>query len=74
MKKAYQKPCAKRVNFSYEKVIAASQACGSGIVYTHDDPDSCESMTPDKETGRNTAMLAWSIDPTICGRQYGPNR
>ena len=71
MKKAYQKPCAKKINFNFEKVIASSQ-CGSGIVLTHNPGTKCHSMTPDEASPFSAASLAY-LDPTKCGYQTNPN-
>lgn len=69
MKKVYQKPCAKKISFNFEKVIAASGQCGSGIVLTHNPGTQCGSMTPD----RTSPFSAASLDPTVCGWQVNPN-
>ena len=69
MKRAYQKPCAKKVNFNFEKVIAASQ-CGSGIVLTHNPGTECYLMNPDKDSPFITTT---ALDPTKCGWQRNPN-
>lgn len=69
MKRAYHKPCAKKVHFNFEKVIAASGTCGSGIVLTHNPGTKCGSMTPDKQSSE---YLTASLDPNVCGWQVNP--
>lgn len=71
MKRAYQKPCAKRVYFNFEKVVAASGECGSGIVLTHAPEEECYSMTPDK---KSPFVQAASLNPDICGYQRTPSK
>ena len=66
MKKAYQKPAAKKVNFNFEKVVASSDTCGSGIVLTHNPGTECGSMTPNKTS---PFIKTASIDPEYCGWQ-----
>ena len=70
MKRAYHKPCAKKVHFNFEKVIAENGTCGSGIVMTHNPGTECYSMTPDKSSPLATTA---SIDPNACGWQTSPN-
>ncbi len=66
MKKAYQKPAAKKVNFNFEKVVASSDVCESGIVLKFMPGSKCGSHTPDQIfSGVSTA----SLDPTKCGWQ-----
>lgn len=66
MKKAYQKPAAKKVNFNFEKVVAASVTCESGIVLKMAPGSKCGTHTPDQIfSGVSTA----SLDPTKCGWQ-----
>ena len=71
MKKAYQKPVAKKVNFNFEKVVAAS-SCGSGIVLTHNPGSECYSMTPN-DASPFAISTANYIDPEVCGFQKNPN-
>ena len=66
MKKAYQKPAAKKVNFNFEKVVAASAACESGIVLKMAPGSKCGTHTPDQAFG---GVSAASLDPTKCGWQ-----
>ena len=66
MKRAYQKPCAKKVNFNFEKVVAASVKCESGIVLKMAPGSQCGTHTPDQPF---TGVSAASLDPTKCGWQ-----
>ncbi len=72
MKKAYQKPCAKKISFNFEKVIASSQ-CGSGIVLVFEPGTYCGSKTPDKAFPL-VQTASFLPDPEICGWQSGPNK
>ena len=71
MKKAYQKPCAKKISFNFEKVIASSQ-CGSGIVLVFEPGSKCGSKTPDQAYPLVQAA-SFLPDPDVCGWQEGPN-
>ncbi len=70
MRRTYQKPCAKRVHFNFEKVVAASGECGSGIVLTHAPGTECYEKTPND---KSPFVRAASLDPNICGWQKTPN-
>ena len=70
MKKAYQKPHAKKVTFNFEKVIATSGTCGSGIVLTNNPGTQCGTMTPSDISPYATNA---SINPNVCGWQTSPN-
>ncbi len=72
MKKAYQKPCAKRVYFNFEKVVAASGQCGSGIVLVFEPGTQCGSRTPD-QAYPSVQAASFVPDPQVCGWQSGPN-
>lgn len=72
MRKAYQKPCAKRVHFNFEKVVAASGECGSGIVLTHSPGTKCGSKTPDQDYPTVQAA-SFVPNPEVCDWQSGPN-
>ena len=67
MKKAYQKPAAKKVNFNFEKVVAASAKCESGIVLKMAPGGQCGTHTPSMPFVGNVS--AASLDPTKCGWQ-----
>ncbi len=56
MKKAYQKPSAKRVYFNFEKVVAASGKCKSTIILEQEG-DQCHSMTPNDPSPIKAASL-----------------
>lgn len=66
MRKAYQKPCAKRVHFNFEKVVAAS-GCKPWTVVTVD-VSPCSSMTPN-----DPYVRAASLTSEPCGEQKNQN-
>ena len=66
MKRAYQKPCAKKVNFNFEKIVAASTQCESGIVLKMAPGSKCGTHTPEQIFG---GVSAASLDPKKCGWQ-----
>ena len=66
MKKLYQKPMARKINFNFEKVVAESAVCESGIVLKFMPGSKCGTHTPDQEFG---GVSAASLDPTKCGWQ-----
>ena len=67
MKKLYQKPMARKINFNFEKVVAQSVSCESGIVLKMAPGSKCGTHTPDQIFGN--AVSAASLDPTKCGWQ-----
>lgn len=69
MRRAYQKPCAKRVHFNFEKVVAAS-GCRSSI-YLTEEGGACSSMTPDQVSP--FAPKAASLTSEPCGWQKNQN-
>ena len=73
MKKLYRKPMARKINFNFEKVVAESTSCGSGIVLTHEPGTQCGLMTPN-ESSSKYFMMTSSIDPTVCGWQINPSK
>ena len=70
MKKLYQKPMARKINFNFEKVVAESTSCGSGIVLTHEPGTECYTMTPNKTS---PFVMTMSLNPDVCGWQVNPN-
>ena len=66
MKKLYQKPMARKINFNFEKVVAESVTCESGIVLKFAPGSKCGTHTPDQIFG---GVSAASLDPTKCGWQ-----
>ena len=58
MRRAYQKPCAKKVNFNFEKVLAASGKCEWTIKLRQDETVyQCHSMTPNDPSPIKAASL-----------------
>lgn len=72
MKRMYKKPIAKKVTFSFERVLAQSSVCGSGIVFVYQPGQQCWSKTPDTSMSPSSNSYEWRPDPNTCGWQSSP--